>query len=145
MAKGTEYRLGLDRDQDGILDTEEVDRGLNPADPTTPVARTSCGAEGGQCVVGGKAVVRFGSGTQWAYAVQEGTVSCTVLAFGEPGGAAGTRVCEVVRPQVAANSTKAAQNRLALAKPSVVVRAQSMVSGWRDGLPQASTTKALWH
>lgn len=145
VAKGTEYRLGLDRDQDGILDTEEVDRGLNPADAATPVTRTSCGAEGGQCVVGGKAVVRFGAGTQWAYAVQEGTVSCSVLAFGEPGGSAGARVCEVVRPQVAASVTKSALNRLALAKPSVVVRPQGLVSGWRDLLPQAQTVRTFWH
>ncbi len=130
VAKGTDYRLALDRDYDGILDTEEVDRGLSPADPNTPVTRTVCGAEGSQCVVNGKAVVRFGQGTRWQYAVQEGTVACTVLNFGDPGGTAGSRACEIVAPQIAANQQKSSLNRLAQSPPSLVRRTAATRPWW---------------
>lgn len=98
-ARGTTFRLSVDRDWDGLLDGDELDRGASPIDGATPTNPLPCAGEGGSCTFSGRAVVRFGSPGAYAYAVYSDGAGCSTAWFGDPGGIAGARSCAIMRPR----------------------------------------------
>jgi hypothetical protein len=46
---GTQRRIGIDRDEDGLLDRDELDSGSNPSDPNSPFS-SFCSGDGTQAL-----------------------------------------------------------------------------------------------
>ncbi|GLI91657.1 hypothetical protein [Methylocystis echinoides] len=83
VARGSEYRIGVDADLDGRLNGDRVAAGQ---DPRQPVANSwnACATEGQSCAATPAAVVRYGAPGAYAYTVARGDVTCSVATFGDP-------------------------------------------------------------
>ncbi len=83
VPRGSEYRIGVDANLDGILNTDQTNSGHNPRS-TTPGTWQNCAADSSTCRFPGLSVVRYGVPGQYAYGVFNGGVSCSKTVFGDP-------------------------------------------------------------
>lgn len=79
---GSQYRIGVDADVDGILNRDETDNNQNPRLPNDSTW-TQCATDGGTCDFDGTAAVRFGANEDYVYGVHAGGVACNVGVFGD--------------------------------------------------------------
>jgi hypothetical protein len=83
VPRGTEYRIGVDANLDGILNTDQTNAGHNPRSPSQGTWQT-CSADSGTCKFSGLSVVRYGVPGQYAYGVFYNGAFCSTAAFGDP-------------------------------------------------------------
>jgi hypothetical protein len=79
VPRGSEYRLGVDADLDGVLDGQDD----NPA-ATAATSWTACANEHASCNFTGTAVVRYGTNGNYLYTVASNNLECRNFTFGDP-------------------------------------------------------------
>jgi hypothetical protein len=79
VPRGSEYRLGVDADLDGVLDGQ--DDNPNAAATTN---WTFCANERESCSFTGTAVVRYGANGNYLYTVASNGIECRNFTFGDP-------------------------------------------------------------
>ena len=83
VPRGAEYRIGVDANLDGRLNTDQYLSGANPR-AVSQGSWTSCASEFGNCTFSGIHVVRFGASGQFSYGVFTNGVYCDGSVFGDP-------------------------------------------------------------
>jgi Lactonase, 7-bladed beta-propeller len=97
VAKGSEYRLGVDANQDGRLDRDQTAKGQNPRAAATGSWSTCAAEDQGRCSFTGDRVVRYGAAGKFSHGVFSNGVACSNGVFGDP--IVGTpKVCELAAP-----------------------------------------------
>jgi len=126
---GSQYRIGVDRDTDGVLDGDEQRQGGNAADPSDG-QWNRCAAEGSRCNFTGALPVRFGSGGQYFHAVFENGMQCRRESFGilDAAGLPPTMNCETGAPLV----TDPEGPDPVCSDPSLNPRADNALIAWVD-------------
>jgi DNA-binding beta-propeller fold protein YncE len=79
VPRGSEYRIGVDADLDGLLDGQ--DDNPNSAASTT---WSACANELERCNFTGTAVVRYGANGKYLYTVASNGIECRNFTFGDP-------------------------------------------------------------
>lgn len=80
VPRGSEQRLGIDADLDGVLDGQDA----RPSEADAARPWSGCANEGQVCTINGSAVLRYGSDNHWVYGVFSGAVTCGNSLMGDP-------------------------------------------------------------
>ncbi len=79
---GSQYRLGVDGDTDGLLDGDERDAGQDPQNAGNNNWQL-CAAENATCDFTGTGTVRFGADGEFVHGVFTDGVACSTAVFGD--------------------------------------------------------------